>query len=45
MLQQIPRIFTGILGVLLAVPLALQWLLAPATQSAHLGISLDGPAA
>lgn len=41
----IPRILTGILGALLAGPLALQWLFAPAAQSSQLGISLDGPAA
>lgn len=45
MAQAIPRILTVLLGALLAGPLALQWLFAPAAQSAHLGISLEGPAA
>jgi hypothetical protein len=45
MAQTIARILTGLLGALLAGPLALQWLFAPAAQSGHLGISLDGAAA
>jgi hypothetical protein len=45
MLKLVPRILTGLLGALLALPFALQWLLAPRAQSAPLGISLDGAAA
>jgi hypothetical protein len=45
MWQKIPRVFTALLGALLALPFALRWLLAPESGSAELGISLSGPAA
>src|SRR5258705_11945701 len=45
MWQRIPRLFTALFGVLLALPFALRWLLAPEAASADLGISLSGPAA
>jgi hypothetical protein len=45
MWQKIPRVFTALLGALLALPFALRWLLAPESASAELGISLSGPAA
>jgi hypothetical protein len=45
MLQRVPRVLTALLGVLIAVPVALRWLLAPGSASAELGISLSGPAA
>ncbi|MFI5314313.1 MAG: DUF4345 family protein [Myxococcota bacterium] len=45
MLQRVPRVLTALLGVLLALPFALRWLLAPESASAELGISLSGPAA
>jgi len=45
MFKMIPRVFTGLMGALLALPFALRWLLTPEVQSAHLGISLDGPSA
>lgn len=45
MLHKIPRILSGLLGVFLALPFALRWLLAPEATSAEHGISLSGPAA
>ena len=45
MTRRIPQILTALLGLLLAGPFALQWLLAPAATSAPLGITLDGAAA
>jgi Domain of unknown function (DUF4345) len=45
MWQRVPRLFTALLGLLLALPFALRWLLAPESASAELGISLSGPAA
>jgi Domain of unknown function (DUF4345) len=43
--RNIPRIITALMGVVLAVPFALRWLLAPESSSAELGITLSGPAA
>jgi hypothetical protein len=45
MWQKVPRVLTALLGVLLALPFALRWLLSPEAASAELGISLSGPAA
>ena len=44
-MQQIPRILSGLLGLLLAGPFALRWLFSPEATSAEHGISLTGPAA
>lgn len=45
MSQKIPRFLTGLLGVFLALPFAMQWLFSPEAMSKTLGISLDGAAA
>jgi hypothetical protein len=45
MLQNIARLFTGLLGIVLAGPFALRWLFAPEAASAEEGITLLGPAA
>jgi hypothetical protein len=45
MLERIPGVLSGLLGVFLAGPFALRWLFAPEAASAQHGISLAGPAA
>jgi hypothetical protein len=45
MAHRLPRIAAALLGLLLALPFALRWLLAPAAASAEQGIALSGPAA
>ncbi|HXX47277.1 MAG TPA: DUF4345 family protein [Myxococcota bacterium] len=45
MAQRLPRIAAALLGLLLALPFALRWLLAPESASAEQGIALSGPAA
>jgi hypothetical protein len=44
-MKRIPRVLSGLLGVVLAGPFALRWLLSPEAMSAEQGISLAGPAA
>lgn len=44
-MSRVPRFFTGLLGALLALPFAFQWLATPESAGATLGISLAGPAA
>ena len=45
MSERIPRILTGLMGLVLALPFALRWLFAPEATSAEHGITLVGPAA
>jgi hypothetical protein len=45
MAERIPRILTGLMGLVLALPFALRWLLAPEATSSEHGITLVGPAA
>jgi hypothetical protein len=44
-MRTLARVLTGLLGLLLALPFALRWLLAPEATSAEHGITLAGPAA
>jgi hypothetical protein len=43
--RKIPQVITALMGVVLAVPFALRWLLAPESTSAEHGITLSGSAA
>ena len=45
MVQRLPRIAAALLGLLLTLPFALRWLVAPEPASAEQGIALSGPAA
>ena len=45
MIQNVARVFTGLLGILLAGPFALRWVFAPESASAEQGITLFGPSA
>src|SRR5262245_21440935 len=44
-MRTVARVLTGLLGLLLALPFALRWLLAPEATSAEHGITLAGPTA
>src|SRR5258705_12359595 len=45
MLLNVARLFTGLLGILLAGPFALPWVFSPEAASAEQGITLFGPSA
>jgi len=45
MLFNVARIFTGLLGILLAGPFALRWVFSPEAMAAEQGITLFGPSA
>jgi uncharacterized protein DUF4345 len=43
--KRLPAILAGLMGVVLALPFALRWVLSPAAMAGDVGITLTGPAA